>query len=293
VTLLEKRKIRAKRLFLAPITLFLSVMTVFPLGYLLIISFTDRAATNQDTQFVGLDNYVAMFRLEQFWSSLGLTLIIAFTSVFCQLVLGFFAALSLSFARSNLWLIRTLLIIPMAAAPVAVLFNWRYMFNTSTGIVNYLLEAVGLAPVDWLNSGATALISIILVEVWTWTPFIFIILVGAISAIPEDVIEAANLDGASRSQLIWMIYFPLISPFLLIATLLRLIDALKTFDSIQVLTAGGPGYDTTTLNHLIFLDGIRFLRFAEAAASTVVLLVIITIIARVFYNRLLKLRELA
>lgn len=290
--MLENRKTRAKRLFLAPITVFLLVMTVFPLGYLVVISFTDRAATNQDTQFVGLDNYISMFGLEQFWRSLGLTLIIAFTSVFFQLVLGFLAALSLSFARRNLWLIRTLLIIPMAAAPVAVLFNWRYMFNTSTGIINYVLESVGLSSVDWLNSGVTALISVIIVEVWTWTPFIFIILVGALAAIPDEVIEAASLDGANRSQLIWMVYFPLISPFLLVATLLRLIDALKTFDSIQVLTGGGPGYDTTTLNHLIFLDGIRFLRFAEAAASTVVLLVIITIIARIFYNRLLKLREL-
>jgi multiple sugar transport system permease protein len=290
--MLEQRKTRAKRLFLAPITLFLLVMTVFPLGYLLVISFTDRAATNQDTQFVGLDNYISMFGLEQFWRSLGLTLIIAFTSVFLQLVLGFFAAISLSFARRNLWVLRTLFIIPMAAAPVAVLFNWRYMFNTSTGILNYLLERLGLPAVDWLNSGVTALISVVMVEVWTWTPFIFIILVGALAAIPEEVVEAASLDGANRRQLIWLVYFPLISPFLLVATLLRLIDALKTFDSIQVLTSGGPGYDTTTLNHLIFLDGIRFLRFAEGAASTVVLLIIIIVIARVFYNRLLSLREL-
>lgn len=283
----------AKRLFLFPITVFLAVMTVFPLGYLLVISFTDSASANPVTEFVGFKNYVQILTLGQFWSSLALTLIISFTSVLIQLVLGFLGALSLSFIRRNVWLLRTLLIIPMAAAPVAVLFNWRYMFNTSTGIINYIFEALGLSSVDWLNSGGTALIAIIIVEVWTWTPFVLIILVGALSAIPEEIIEAASLDGARRSQLIWLVYVPLISPFIFVATLLRLIDSLKTFDSIQVLAGGGPGYTTTTLNYLIFLDGIRFLRFAEAAASTVVLLILIIVISRIFYNRLIKLRELA
>lgn len=285
------RRRTAKRLFLLPVTVFLAVMTVFPLGYLLVISFTNRASSNPNTEFVGLDNYIQILTLGQFWSSTALTLIVSFSSVLIQLVLGFFAALSLSFLRGNVWILRTLLIIPMAAAPVAVLFNWRYMLNTSTGIINYLIEALGLPPLDWLNSGGTALLSIVLVEVWTWTPFVFIILVGALSAIPDDIVEAARLDGASRRQLVWLIYFPLISPFIFVAALLRLIDSLKTFDSIQVLTGGGPGYSTATLNYLIYLDGIRFLRFAEAAAATVVLLILIIVISRLFYNRLVKLRE--
>lgn len=285
------RRRTAKRLFLLPVTVFLAVMTVFPLGYLLVISFTNRASSNPNTEFVGLDNYIQILTLGQFWSSTALTLIVSFSSVLIQLVLGFFAALSLSFLRGNVWILRTLLIIPMAAAPVAVLFNWRYMLNTSTGIINYLIESLGLPPLDWLNSGGTALLSIVLVEVWTWTPFVFIILVGALSAIPDDIVEAARLDGASRRQLVWFIYFPLISPFIFVAALLRLIDSLKTFDSIQVLTGGGPGYSTATLNYLIYLDGIRFLRFAEAAAATVVLLILIIVISRLFYNRLVKLRE--
>lgn len=288
---LEKQRLRAKVYFLTPITLFLIFMTIIPLLYLIVVSFTNRSATNPDTEFIGFENYIDIFQLAQFWSSAYVTFLIAFVSVLLQVTLGFFAALSLSFIKRNLWLLRTFLLIPMAAAPVAILFNWRYMFNTSTGILNYILNTFGFSSIDWLNSSSTALTAIIIVEVWTWTPFVFVILVGAIAAIPDEIVEAARLDGATRSQLIRKIYLPLIAPFILIAVILRLIDSLKTFDSIQILTSGGPGYDTTTINYLIFLDGIRFLRFGEAAAMTLILLIIIIVISRFFYNKLARIQE--
>jgi multiple sugar transport system permease protein len=278
-------------MFLLPLSIFLTVMTVFPTIFLFAISFTNKDATNPKTKFIGLGNYIDNFKDTQFLISLFLSLIVTSISVSIQLTLGFLAALSISNFKKDHNVLKGLLLIPMAAAPVAILFNWRFMLNASSGIVNYVLTKMGLPAVDWLGSKVNGIISIIMVETWMWTPFIFVILLGAISAIPSEISDAAKIDGANRLKMITAIIIPLISPFILIAVIMRVIDSLKSFDSIEILTSGGPGYDTVTLNYLLYLDGIKFLRFGHAASLTVLLLIVLTIIARFFFKQLLKVED--
>lgn len=279
-------KSRLKFAFLAPITLFLISMTIFPLFFLIFTSLTDRAATQKGTNFVGLKNYVNVFLDGQFHQSIIVTFVITFFSVALQLSLGLILALSFTNIQKNLWLLRAIYLIPMAAAPVATLFNWRFMLSTTSGIINYLLSFLGIPAVGWLDSRAVALCSIILVETWMWTPFVFILLTSALSSVEKNIVEAAAVDGANRLKIATQIYIPILKPFLIIALVLRVIDAAKSFDTIQILTSGGPGYDTASFNFLIFQNAIQYLNFGSASAEAVILIIILTVISRTFFNRL-------
>lgn len=285
---MKKNRTRAKILFLTPITTLLLVMTIFPFIYLILISFTNKAATHRNTKFVGLDNYSQIFHDSTFYQSVSITLIITICSVFLEILLGLVLALSFTNLYKNLWFLRAMVMIPMASAPVATLFNWRYMLNTSTGVINYFISLFGFSEVGWLDSKTVGLISIIAVETWMWTPFVFILLTGALSSIDKNVVEAAEVDGANRFILARYIYIPMLKPFLIIALVLRIIDAAKSFDAIQILTAGGPGYDTASFNFMIFLNGITYLNFGNAAAQAVILIIVLMIISRKFFNRLVR-----
>lgn len=282
------RRARAKILFLTPITALLLMMTIFPFVYLILISFTDRAATNPNTKIVWFENYTEIFQDHQFYQSVSITLIITIFSVFLEIFLGLILALSFTNLYRNLWFLRAIVMIPMAAAPVATLFNWRYMLNTSTGVINYIISIFGFSEVGWLDSKTVALTSIILVETWMWTPFVFILLTAALSSIDKNIVEAAQVDGANRFVLAKHIYIPILKPFLIIALVLRILDAAKSFDAIQILTSGGPGYDTASYNFLIYLNGIQYLNFGSAAAQAVILIIVLMIISRRFFNRLVR-----
>jgi multiple sugar transport system permease protein len=189
-----------------------------------------------------------------------------------EFILAMVVAVALHRITRGAPLLRALFLLPMAMAPVAALFNWRLMLNASSGVINYLLGAVGLPQPDWTGQAATALTSLVMVDVWQWTPFILVILVGGLSSVPDDVYEAAAVDGASAGQTFLHITLPMLKPFILVALLFRTIDALKTFDSIQILTGGGPGSSTTTLNFFAFREGIAFLNFGRSAAAATLLL---------------------
>ncbi len=279
-------KIQSRRLFLAPITIFLLLLTIFPLAYLIVTSLTDRAATSPSTNFIGLANYKEIFLDAEFRYSLFVTFVITFCSVSLQVIFGLVLALSFSNIRSNLWLLRALYLIPMAAAPVATLFNWRFMLSSSSGIINYIISFLGITEIGWLDSRNMALISIVMVETWLWTPFVFVILIAAISSIDPSVLDAAAIDGAGRIRIAFSIYIPMIKPFLIIALVLRIIDSAKSFDTIQILTQGGPGYDTASFNFLIFKNAIEYLNFGYASAEAIVLLVILLVISRFLFNKI-------
>lgn len=279
-------KIQSRRIFLAPITIFLLLLTIFPLVYLVVTSLTDRAATSSSTNFVGLANFKEIFFDAEFRYSLFITFVITFLSVSLQVIFGFILALSFSNIRSNLWLLRALYLVPMAAAPVATLFNWRFMLSSSSGIINYIISFLGIPEIGWLDSRIMALISIVTVEIWLWTPFVFVIFVAAISSIDSSVRDAAAIDGAGKIRIAISIYIPMIKPFLIIALVLRIIDSAKSFDTIQILTQGGPGYDTASFNFLIFKNAIEYMNFGYASAEAIVLLVILLVIARFLFNKI-------
>lgn len=279
---------RARRLFLAPLTILLGVLTIIPTGYILIISFTNAQATNPDTGFVGIANYVALFADPNYWVVLLRTVAFVVVAVAIQLSLGLALAQALSSVKRGGAVIRALILLPMAAAPIATYFNWQQILNASYGPFNYLLGVLGVPQPDWLGNPLLALPTIVVVDTWQWTPFVFIILAGGLATIPGDVHEAAQVDGATSWQRFTQITLPLLLPYVAVATLFRAIDALKTFDSVQILTSGGPGSSTTMLNYSIFQQGISFLQFGKASASAVVFLIVCTLLANALLRGLAR-----
>ena len=270
---------RARRLFLAPLTILLGLLTIIPTGYILIVSFTNAQSTNRDTGFVGLANYLDLFTDPNYWVVFLRTVAFVVVAVAIQLSLGLALAQALSSVKRGGAVIRALILLPMAAAPIATYFNWQQILNASYGPFNYLLGVLGVPQPDWLGNSLLALPTIVVVDTWQWTPFVFIILAGGLATIPGDVHEAAQVDGATPWQRFTQITLPLLLPYVAVATLFRAIDALKTFDSVQILTSGGPGSSTTMLNYSIFQQGISFLQFGKASASAVVFLIICTLLA--------------
>lgn len=277
---------RARRLFIAPLVVVLGVLTAVPTGYILIVSLTDYAATNRHTSFVWFANYISMFSDPNYWTVLFRTVLFVVAAVAIQLALGLGVAVALTGMKRGGPVIRALILLPMAAAPIATYFNWQQILNAAYGPLDYLLNAVGLPAPDWLGEKALALPTLVAVDTWQWTPFVFIILAGGLATIPGDLLEAAMVDGATAWQRFAHITLPLLMPYVAVAVLFRSIDALKTFDSVQILTSGGPGSSTTMLNYSIFQQGISFLQFGKASASAVVFLIICVSLANVLLRGL-------
>lgn len=265
---------RARIVAIAPLATVLVVLTIVPTLYLVVISLTNYAATNPGTTFVGLANYTGLFTDPGYWAVMARTLVFVVAAVGIQLALGIAMAVATSKLTKGASLIRGIILLPMASAPIAMLFNWRQIANVSYGPVNYILELLGLPPVDFLGDSTLAMATLVMVDVWQWTPFVFIIVAGGLATIPKDVYEAASVDGANGWKSFVHITLPLLMPYISVATLFRTIDALKTFDSVQVLTSGGPGSSTTMLNYSIFQQAINFLNFGKGAASAVIFLAV-------------------
>lgn len=283
---------RARRLFIAPLAVLLGTLTVIPTGYIVIVSFTNAAATNQKTGFVGVQNYVEMFGDPNYWVILLRTIVFVVIAVAAQLAIGLAAAVAMSTLKRSGALIRAVILLPMAAAPVAIYFNWQQILNTSVGPLNYLLGLGGLPQTDWLGQKALALPTLMVVDTWQWMPFVFIILAGGLATIPGELLEAAAVDGANGWQRFSQVSLPLLMPYVAVAALFRTIDALKTFDSVQILTSGGPGSSTMMLNYSIFQQGIAFLEFGKASASAVVFLIICILLANVLLRGLSRTERL-
>lgn len=249
------------------------------------LSFTDYMLSNPPARFNGFGNYLEMLQAGEFWAALRLTLLFTVIAVAVQTALGVGLAVLLHEETRHVPLLRMLYLLPMAVTPVAATFTFRMMFNPSLGVLNYLLGLLGLPPQDWLGNGTMALVSLILVDTWQHTPFILLIVGGGLASLPAEPFEAAKIDGATPWQTFTRITLPLLKPFLAIAILFRSIDAFKTFDIIFVLTAGGPGTSTTTLNVYAYKQAIEFVSLGYGAAVAIVMMLIVTIAALVFLRR--------
>ncbi|NLW56887.1 MAG: sugar ABC transporter permease, partial [Firmicutes bacterium] len=172
-------------------------------------------------------------------------------------------------------LVKTLFLLPMVATPVAIGMVWLLIYEPTLGIANHLLRSLGLDPVLWLVDRNIVLYSLMLIEVWEWTPMITLIVLAGLTAVPTDPVESAMVDGANRWQIFWKVTFPMLRPTLVIAALLRLIDALKTFDIIYTTTAGGPLFASETLNILAYTTSFSYFQMGRGSATIVLFLVVI------------------
>lgn len=266
-------------IYIMPAVVLMILMCVFPVGVLIWNSFTNYSLIEPDTQFVGLKNYIRILQTIDFYKALGRSLVYSLGTVTCQIVGGFILALLYQVQFRGKKLLRSIMLIPMVAAPVAIAFLWSIIFNPSTGILNYLLGLIGIPPQMWTSAVDTALPSIILVDVWQNTPFVFLIFSSAMVAMPEDVFEAAIVDGADFLQSLKYILIPLMRPVFVTVLLLRTVDSLKAFDLIYTLTAGGPGTATQTINILVYLKGFSYFEMGEASAMAFIMYIIIFIVA--------------
>lgn len=271
---------------LAPATVLLLGVTLLPFLWALAMSLTDMALTRPgQTAFVGLDNYHRLLSSPEIWQAARITAVFTVGAVTIQLVLGVGLALLLHQETRAAWAWRLAFLLPMAVTPVAAIFTFRMMFHPSTGVLNALLRDLGLPPVDWLGTPTMAFVSLLIVDCWQWTPFVLLIAAGGLASLDTEPLEAAEVDGAGPWRVLWDHTLPMLAPYLVVAVVFRAIDAFKTFDIIFVLTGGGPGVATRTLNLLAYKQGIEFLSIGYAAALAIAMLVVTIIAAQAFLRR--------
>ncbi|MEO9572584.1 MAG: sugar ABC transporter permease [Tateyamaria sp.] len=274
-------------MFMAPAIVIMALALMYPLGYMIWGSFRDwnPSQTIGEAEFVGLKNYITLWGDPNFHESLGVTLRFAFFVVSIEMVLGVGLALLLDRDIRGISVLRTMFILPMMIAPVVVGLMWRYMYHPTVGTFNRFLDGIGLPTVDWL--GQHALMSIIIADIWQWTPFIFILSLAALQSLPRSALEAARIDGATAWQQVIHIKLPLMMPVLIVTGLLRLIDAFKVLEVILVMTEGGPGLSTEILALRISRTATEFRELGVAAAMSNYLLILLLLltVAMFAFNR--------
>jgi multiple sugar transport system permease protein len=278
--------------FISPAMLLLLGMSVFPLLWALYLSFTDYSATRDvPSRFVGFRNYTDVLTSAQVHQRALTTLVYVVGAVVLQTVLGFAIAYLISRRRRGRGLLTTLFLVPMMLSPIVVGLFWRFMLDAQFGVVNSLLGSLGLGQVEWLTRRNTAMISLIVVDTWQWTPFIMLIALAGLTAVPNYLYEAASIDRASEWFRFRHITLPLVWPLLLIAVMFRAIEAFRLFDLVYILTSGGPGVSTETLSFHVYK--VAFLGFNTGTASAygILMVLVVTVLAQFYLRYLNRLKE--
>ena len=266
--------------FTIPTILFVLGMVLFPIIYTFVLSFHSwRMSANIPWKFVGLDNYVELFSDSRFPNAVLRTFIFALIALAFEIVLGMVIAIYLDRVFFGKNLVKTAFLLPMVATPVAIGMVWKLIYEPNIGILNTIIRNMNGPKIDWLGDSGKALYSLVVVDVWQWTPFVMLIISAGLTSIPLELFEAAMVDGASGIKIVFKVTLPLLRPTIYTAVLLRLIDVLKTFDIIYSMTQGGPGFATETMNILSFRQAFEFLQFGEASATLIIFFVIVMAIA--------------
>jgi ABC-type sugar transport system permease subunit len=261
-------------LFLLPALLILVVAQGYPLLASLRISFFDWSLARSPVPgpFVGFANYARAMSDGVFVGSILFTVVFAVVSTALQMVFGLALALLTVGEGYALRLTRSLLLLPMVVAPVAVGTIWRMMLSARVGVVNTTLAAFGIDGPNWLGDPACARVSLVLIDAWEWAPFVTVIFAAALASLPAEVLRAATVDGASRFQVFRLVVWPMLLPLALLIAMFRLIDGLLTLDLVFTTTLGGPGFTTHTMSFWIYQEGLKYFNISYAAATSWLLL---------------------
>jgi multiple sugar transport system permease protein len=263
--------------YLGPAVAVMAVACLYPLLSALQLGFYDWSMGTPwgEAKWVGIDAFVAAFKDAAVWRSLTTTLVFAAVCVVAEMLLGMALALALEGKVRGMAFFRTLFILPMMIAPIAVGLTWRYLFDAQFGLLNALLGVFGAAPVGWLAQENTAFIAIVIADIWQWTPFVFIMMIAGLANVDTAVLEAARVDGATWWQVTWRVKLPMIINVIAITLLMRLIDAFRVLEVIYILTFGGPGDSTEILSLHIYKTAFVSQRLGSAAAISVLLLAVV------------------
>ncbi len=270
---------------LLPALLVLGVVIVYPLAQGLNISFERYRLTDSTPPvYVGLANYAALLRDSVFWSTAETTVVWTIANLVAQMVLGTALALLLNEPLRGRGIYRSVGLIPWIVPSVAAALIWRWLYDGSAGLINSLLSRAGLIQqyVAWLGNTQTALPSVIIESVWKGTPFVIVIVLAALQAIPSELYEAATIDGASRTQRLWTVTLPAIRPTLAVAAILTTVYTVNNFNAIWLMTQGGPLHATEILFTYAYKIAFQRFDFGSAAAISVVLFGVLLIPASVY-----------
>lgn len=266
-----------------PAAAFILIMMIFPLLYTFRMSFFEWSMSSIEApKWIGLGNYKELLTSLDFWRSAFNSFYFTFVSLAIEIVLGVSIALLFfrKFVGSNI--AKTLLLLPMVATPVAVGMIWMLIFEPSIGIANEFLRSIGISPLSWLGSKASVIPSLIIIDVWQYTPLVIIVVMAGLATLPSEQYEAASIDGATKWQQTLHITLPLLKPSIVIAVILRLIELLKAFDTIYATTQGGPDHASETVNMLGYLLAFDHFKIGMASTLFIVLFVILTLIIFIF-----------
>ncbi|MBC8267209.1 MAG: sugar ABC transporter permease [Rhodospirillaceae bacterium] len=267
---------------MVPLAVVLLAVMAYPLVFSAWISLHDYRLTRlADVQFRGWDNYLGLIENQQFWTAITNTMTFVVGAVSMEFVLGFALALLLHRVRRFQNFYRAILLSPMFITPIAVGLMFRFLLNIQLGVVPHYLNKIGI-HVDWFGVDL-ALFSLMLIDTWQWTPFMLLMLLAGLESLPKAPFEAARVDGASAWLIFRRITLPMMRPVILVALIIRGLDAFKVFEYVYAITRGGPGDSTETILFHIYKVGFRFFRMGEAASMAYVLIVITLIIVTTLY----------
>jgi multiple sugar transport system permease protein len=278
--------------FLLPALVYLMLMAIFPLVWTLVLSLTKwHANIMPSPEWVGLDNYkFFLFENPRFWNAFWFTLRYVGISVTVELVIGLGLASLLSQNFRGKSFFRVVYLIPMACPPIAVAFLWRMMLHPDIGVFNSILKWIGLNGVKWTTDARIAPFTLMMVDIWEWTPFMFLALLAAFQALPVELYQAAAVDGANSWQMFRNITLPLITPVIVTISLIRAIDAFKLFELVFGITGAGPGGSTESLSFYIYLIGMKWFKLGRGSSISWLFLIILLILAITLISRFKRAR---
>ena len=278
--------------FPAPAVATLFLIVIIPIVFNLYLAFNKWTIGLGQPRFIGLGNFLELLSDERVLNGVKVMIYFSGLSLSLEMVLGLLIAVYFNRQFKGSEVVQAIYILPFAATPVAVALIWRIMLNPEIGVLNYLLQSVGLPGSLWVSSPQTVIPALVMVDVWKWTPMITLIVLAGLKSLPHEPYEAARVDGASPLQIFWYITLPLIRPVLIAALMLRSLDNLKEFDIIYTVTQGGPGIASETLYLYSYMVGFSFFKAGYGSALMVVVFLIVLVFNVVMNRMRLSAQEL-
>lgn len=282
-----------KQIFLLPGLIVLLGILIFPIVFTVRLSLSSWDIIVPGLDWIGINNYIRLFTDDsRYWEALVRLIFFSSVTVFLQYVIGFTLAHLVWKEVILKRFLRVLFLIPMMTTPVIMTVIWRTIFHESLGPVNDILSNFGVAYIPWLTDEGWGKLSVIIVEVWQWTPFMFLLLLAGLLSLPKEPYLAAAIDGAGPVRTFFYVTFPLMAPISIGAIIIRVIEASKILDTVYVLTSGGPGTATETSSFYIYIKGLREFQLGYSAAMSftylIIMIISLTIIAKLLHRLLIK-----